>query len=191
MLNGYTRMLQGCVPNVSPVFSEACCKCVCFRCCVYFTYMLQVFLSRCCICLQWLFKCFQMLCKCFRHVLQMFQLFQTYVASVSSGCCKSKSGVAYVSTVLGRRADRAGRVTGQVGEQAAKRANASSGRASRPDRRASRQGIVRADAQTGDASRWLGNQTVRGVRRRSRRGRPDIGVRPDVRALATPIVLID
>jgi hypothetical protein len=83
----------------------------------------------------------------------MFQLFQTYVASVSSRYCRSRSGVAYVSAVLGGRPDRAGRATGQVGEQAAERANASSGRASRPDRRASRQGIVRADASSGRASR--------------------------------------
>jgi hypothetical protein len=36
-------------------------------------------------------------CKCFRRMLQVFHLFQTYVASVSSGCCKSRSGVAHVA----------------------------------------------------------------------------------------------
>jgi hypothetical protein len=36
----------------------------------------------------------------------VFQLFQMYVAIVSSRCCKSRSGVAYVSAVLGGRADK-------------------------------------------------------------------------------------
>jgi hypothetical protein len=30
-------------------------------------------------------------------MLQVFQLFQTYVASVSSKCCKNKSGVVHVA----------------------------------------------------------------------------------------------
>jgi hypothetical protein len=32
----------------------------------------------------------------FRRMLQVFQLFQMYVASVSSKCCKSRSNVAHV-----------------------------------------------------------------------------------------------
>ena len=38
------------------------------------------------ICLQVFFMC---ICKCFRHMFRMFQLFRTYVASVSEACCKS------------------------------------------------------------------------------------------------------
>jgi hypothetical protein len=38
-----------------------------------------------------IYKSFQVFCKCFRCMLQVFQLFQTYVASVSSGCFKSRS----------------------------------------------------------------------------------------------------
>jgi hypothetical protein len=30
------------------------------------------------------FKCFHVFCKCFRRMFQLFQLFLTYVASVSS-----------------------------------------------------------------------------------------------------------
>jgi hypothetical protein len=37
------------------------------------------------------FKCFRCFCKCFEHILQVFQLFLTYIASVSSECSKSKS----------------------------------------------------------------------------------------------------
>jgi hypothetical protein len=37
--------------------------------------------------------------KCFRCMLQVFQLFRTHVASVSSGCCKSTSGVVHVAMV--------------------------------------------------------------------------------------------
>jgi hypothetical protein len=33
----------------------------------------------------------------FLGVLQVFKLFWTYVASVSSGCCKNRSGVAHVA----------------------------------------------------------------------------------------------
>jgi hypothetical protein len=41
---------------------------------------------------------FQLCCMCFRHMLQVFQLFRKYVISVSFGCCKSRSGVAHVTT---------------------------------------------------------------------------------------------
>jgi hypothetical protein len=42
-----------------------------------------------------IFKCFA---KCFRCMLQVFQLFQTYVVNVSFGCFKSRSGVASLSS---------------------------------------------------------------------------------------------
>jgi hypothetical protein len=38
------------------------------------------------------FQVFLVYCKCFRRMLQVFQLFQTYVANVFSRCCKSKYG---------------------------------------------------------------------------------------------------
>jgi hypothetical protein len=55
------------------------------------------------ICLQWLHVCFQVFmtfCKCFRRMLQVFQLFWMYAASVSYGCCKSSLGVAHVTMRL-------------------------------------------------------------------------------------------
>ena len=41
--NGCTRMLQRSVTNVSSVFSDECCKCVLFGCCICFTHILHVF----------------------------------------------------------------------------------------------------------------------------------------------------
>jgi hypothetical protein len=43
------------------------------------------------------FKCFQLFCKCFSCMLQVFHLFRMYVASVSFGYCKNRSGVAHVA----------------------------------------------------------------------------------------------
>jgi hypothetical protein len=40
------------------------------------------------------FSSFFVFCKCLRRMLQVFQLFQTYVVSVLSGCCKNRSDVA-------------------------------------------------------------------------------------------------
>jgi hypothetical protein len=57
---------------------------VCFsRYCICFTHMFVSVFSGCCICLQWLSCVFQVFCKCFRHMLQVFHLFRTYVASVN------------------------------------------------------------------------------------------------------------
>jgi hypothetical protein len=39
-------------------------------------------------------------CKHFRRMLKVFQLFRTYVASVSFECCKSRSNVAHVAVGL-------------------------------------------------------------------------------------------
>jgi hypothetical protein len=35
--------------------------------------------------------------SCFKRMSQLFHLFQTYVASILSRCCKSRSGVAHVA----------------------------------------------------------------------------------------------
>ena len=51
--------------------------CILSGCCIYFA---MVFSS--------VFKCFY---KCFRHMLQVFQLFRTYVANISFGYFKSRS----------------------------------------------------------------------------------------------------
>jgi hypothetical protein len=37
---------------------------------------------------------------CFKHMFQVFHLFQTYIANVSSECCKSRSGVAHVAMAI-------------------------------------------------------------------------------------------
>jgi hypothetical protein len=34
---------------------------------------------------------------CFKHTFQVFHLFQTYIANVSSGCFKSRSSLAHVA----------------------------------------------------------------------------------------------
>jgi hypothetical protein len=60
--------------------------------------MLQVFYLDVCNSYTNVFKFFLVFCKCVRRMLQEFQLFRTYVASVSSRCCKSRSGVAHVAT---------------------------------------------------------------------------------------------
>jgi len=61
---------------------------------------LQVFSSGCvvyfCNGYTRVFKFFLLFCKCFERMLQVFPLFRTYVAIVSSRCCKSKSGVAHI-----------------------------------------------------------------------------------------------
>jgi hypothetical protein len=78
----------------------------CFRC---FRRMLHVCLSRCCIFFMHMFGnasskysiCFtHILQVCFIRMLQVFQLIQTYIASVLSRCCKSRYSVAYVAVRL-------------------------------------------------------------------------------------------
>jgi hypothetical protein len=71
------RMLQACYFDNAYV-SHICCKC--FLCCVCFTMVFKCFLSVS----DASFKCFIYL--------------QTYVASVASGCFKSRSGVASPSS---------------------------------------------------------------------------------------------
>jgi hypothetical protein len=77
----YICMLQASVSGVLYI----CCKC--------FVWMLHMF----CNCYTRVFKYFLGVCKCFRCTLQVHQLFWMYVASVSSGCCKNRSGVIYVA----------------------------------------------------------------------------------------------
>jgi hypothetical protein len=67
-------------------------------CCTYFTHMLQVFhlsmLHISHICCKCLISMLHMFCNGYTRVflvLQVFQLFWTQVASVSSRCCKSRS----------------------------------------------------------------------------------------------------
>jgi hypothetical protein len=92
-------MLQASVLNVSSIFSEVCLQVCLSGCYVHFTNMLYVFCLDVPYILQWLFlsvfKCFY---KCFRRMLQVFQLFRTYVLNVSFGCFKSTSGVACPSS---------------------------------------------------------------------------------------------
>ena len=91
---------------------HACCKSLFQKFCLFLRHILQVFyldvayVSRiCCVCFIWIlhmlataFKCFQAFCMCFRYMLQV--LFYTYVASVSSECCKSRSFVAYIAMAI-------------------------------------------------------------------------------------------
>jgi hypothetical protein len=58
---------------------------------------MQVFYLNFCNGYTCVFKFFLVFCKCLKHMLQVFQLFRTYVASVSSEYHKSRSGVAHVA----------------------------------------------------------------------------------------------
>jgi hypothetical protein len=97
--NSYTHMLEASVPNVSAV-SDGCCTrfiwvlymfhtyvaSVSSGCCKYFhTYVVSVS-SRCCICFAMATLVFS---SCFRRMLQVFQLFRTYVAHVSLDVAKA------------------------------------------------------------------------------------------------------
>jgi hypothetical protein len=81
--------------------SSGCCKSR-SECCIY----MQVFQMFPYVCCKWFhlnvfnvgngytrgFQVFLVYHKCFRHMLQVFQLFRTYVANVFSRCYKSKYG---------------------------------------------------------------------------------------------------
>ena len=90
---GYAYKLQVYISNVSSVL-DVCCKCfiwmlhmfqwlythvasVYSKYSIYFRRMLQVFLSRCCIC-----------CGCYTHMLQEYV---ANVSPVSDVCCRSAS----------------------------------------------------------------------------------------------------
>jgi hypothetical protein len=97
--NGYTRMLQASVSNVSSVFQTyvACVFIwmlqvfyldvvyVSYICCKYFIWMLHIFVNG-----------FQVFCKCFGCICKCFSCFRTYVANISYECCKSGFGVVHV-----------------------------------------------------------------------------------------------
>jgi hypothetical protein len=75
---GYTRMFEVYVPNVSSRFSDVCLQVFHLDVAYVFTHM----------------KCFQVFfCKCFIRMFRVFKMFRTYVASVSSGCFKSRYSV--------------------------------------------------------------------------------------------------
>jgi hypothetical protein len=83
---------------------------VSFKCFTYFRLMLQVFyLNDVKVDLIVAYVAMN-IHVCFKRMLQVFHLFQTYVASVSSRCFKSRSGRAHVSSaatalqLLGHRA---------------------------------------------------------------------------------------
>jgi hypothetical protein len=87
-------MLQAFVLNVSTVFLDICCNCV---------YLDVVYVSGiCCKCFIWMLCMFYMVFKCFSYVFasvldacfKCFICLQMYVASVTSRCFKSRSGVA-------------------------------------------------------------------------------------------------
>jgi hypothetical protein len=80
----YTCKLQAYVSSVLGV-SYLCCKC--FHLDVAYVYNSHIRV----------FKFFLVFCRCFRCMLQMFQLFWTYVAGALSGCYKNRSGVAHVA----------------------------------------------------------------------------------------------
>jgi hypothetical protein len=90
-------MLQVSIPNIF-AFLDVCCTCfisvlhmfhtyvvsVSSVCCICFTHMMQVF-HRYCMCFA---MATHMFFSCLRRMLQVFQLFRTYVANVSLRYCK-------------------------------------------------------------------------------------------------------
>jgi hypothetical protein len=70
------------------------------ECCIYFTYMLQSFYPNGAYVLQ-LFSCFfRCFYKCFDTCFKCFICIQMYVASVVSGCFKSRMGAASPSSLF-------------------------------------------------------------------------------------------
>jgi hypothetical protein len=83
--NDCTRILQVYVPNVSHIFSDACCKCVYLDVVYFYTYVASV-LSGCCICLQLFLSVFAFVSdtcfECFSCFVRMLQLFYLDVSKV-------------------------------------------------------------------------------------------------------------
>jgi hypothetical protein len=77
-------------------FSGVCCKCVYLDVAYMFRTYVASILSECCVC----FRCFSF----FRRMLQVFQLFLTYVACVSSDVAKVDRDVACITSRHGERA---------------------------------------------------------------------------------------
>ena len=87
-------MLQVFHLDVAKVDLDAVYICMVASVCLRFKHMFLLFHLDVVYILQWLHMCFSGVSDV---CLQVFQLFQTYVASVSSGCCKSRSDVAHVA----------------------------------------------------------------------------------------------
>jgi hypothetical protein len=120
-------MFQVYVPNVSSV-SDVCCKCFTWNVTMQ---VFRVFSYVCCKCFIWMFAmATHMNSTVLSGVLQVFQLFWTYVASILSGCCKIYRDFAHVTMgliyrsrmlqLLGRRrspraVEQHGRRSGNVG----------------------------------------------------------------------------
>jgi hypothetical protein len=66
--NGYTRMLQASVLNVSSVFSDVCLQVCLSGCCLCFTYMLHVFYLDVVYILKWFFQAFSGIFTCISSV---------------------------------------------------------------------------------------------------------------------------
>jgi hypothetical protein len=91
-----SNVLSGCCRSVSRCLHNMHVASVCFKCFRCFICMLQVFyldVAKLDLDVACVYNGFQV----FLGVLQVFQLFRTYVASVSSAYCKSRSGVTHVA----------------------------------------------------------------------------------------------
>ena len=90
-------MLQVYIPNISSVFFRRMLRVCLFGCCICFTHMLQSFYLDVAYVLQWFSGVFASVSN---TCLKCFTCLQTYVASVASGCFKSKSNVASLSSLF-------------------------------------------------------------------------------------------
>jgi hypothetical protein len=80
-----------CFPDVCDKCVYLDIACVSHICCMCFIWMLHIFCN-------WFLSVFMCFYKCFRRMLQVFQLFRTYVINVSFGCLKYRSGIASPSS---------------------------------------------------------------------------------------------
>ena len=86
-------MLKALVLNVSSVFSDVCCKCVYLDAAYVFTHMMQVFYLDVAYVYNG-FNCFSGVFASVSNVcFKCFICFQKYVAIVTPGCFKTRSGV--------------------------------------------------------------------------------------------------
>ena len=91
--NGYTCMLQASVSNVLSVLLDVCCKCFYLDVAYVSHICLQVFLPGCCICFAMTFQVFLgVFASVSNACFKCFICLLLYVASVASGCFKSRSG---------------------------------------------------------------------------------------------------
>jgi hypothetical protein len=97
---GMLRMLQWLYMYVA----SSCSQCfICFfrrmlqvylsRCCICFHIYDANVLSRCCVCLQWFQVIFRCLCRCFRCMFQMFHLFSDVCCNYCICMFKTRSSV--------------------------------------------------------------------------------------------------